>query len=407
MEAALEGRRILLGVSAGIAAYKVPYLVRRLVERGATVRVVLTPAAKEFVTPLSLQAVSGLPVAMNMLDPAAEAAMGHIELARWADLVLIAPATADLLARLRAGVADDLLTTAVLASRAPLALAPAMNQQMWANSATQENTQVLAARGAKIWGPAEGQQACGDEGVGRMLEPDQLAECVTHLFHCPSPRLMGAKVLVSAGPTFEDLDPVRFLGNRSSGRMGFALAGAARAHGAEVTMVAGPVNLMTPPGVKRVDVRSAQQMHQAVLEHASSGCDLYIAAAAVADYRPQSEAMTKIKKRDGQDLSLELTQNPDILAAVAALEPGPFTLGFAAETDQVETFAMKKLKNKGVDLIAANRVGQKNSGFDADCNALTVLGPDTRVELPRQSKVSLAHRLLEHVADQMNKADRL
>ncbi|MFK7957241.1 MAG: bifunctional phosphopantothenoylcysteine decarboxylase/phosphopantothenate--cysteine ligase CoaBC [Lysobacterales bacterium] len=400
LDAPLKGRRVLLGISAGIAAYKTPQLVRRLKERGASVRVILTPSAMSFVTPLSLQAVSGLGVSTDLLDPSAEAAMGHIELARWADLLLIAPATANLLARLRGGMADDLLSTVVLASSAPLALAPAMNQQMWANPATVDNVSVLRDRGAQIWGPAEGQQACGDEGAGRMLEPTQLADCVTHQLLCGEPKLIGSRVLISAGPTLEDLDPVRYVGNRSSGRMGFALAGAAKAHGAEVTLVAGPVNLETPAGVTRVNVRSARDMHQEIIGRAIHS-DIYVGAAAVADFRPDRVGSRKMKKSGGSGLELKLVQNPDILKEIAGLADGPYTVGFAAETHDLESFARGKLASKGADLIAANQVGIANAGFDAPGNALTVFGAHCRIELPQQSKVSLAHQFWDHVAEQM------
>ncbi|MEM7706046.1 MAG: bifunctional phosphopantothenoylcysteine decarboxylase/phosphopantothenate--cysteine ligase CoaBC [Pseudomonadota bacterium] len=404
MELTLEGRRIVLGIGAGIAAYKAPQLVRRLTERGASVRVVLSSSAAQFVTPLSLQAVSGLPVASDLLDPAAEAAMGHIELARWADLILIAPATANLMARLRGGMADDLLTTLVLAGAATVAVAPAMNQQMWAHPATAENARALVGRGVRVLGPAAGQQACGDEGPGRMLEPEQLADCVEHLLYGSEPRLSGLRVVISAGPTFEDLDPVRFLGNRSSGKMGFALAGAAVAHGASVTLVAGPVTLSTPAGVDRIDVRSATQMHDAVHEAVARGCDLYVGAAAVADFRPSEYALNKLKKSGDEGMALALAQNPDILASVAALDGGPFTVGFAAETEALEQHAQSKLERKKVDLLAANRVGRPGCGFDADCNALTVFSQCGQTTLEQQSKVSLAHRLLGLIADAMGGA---
>ena len=358
LDAPLEGRRILLGISAGIAAYKSPQLVRRLKELGASVRVVLTPSATSFVTPLSLQAVSGLPVSSDLLDPSAEAAMGHIELARWADLLLIAPATANVIARLRAGMADDLLSTIALATTATLALAPAMNQQMWAHPATVDNVALLRDRGTHIWGPAEGQQACGDSGAGRMLEPTQLADCVTHQALCGEPRLIGRNVLISAGPTLEDLDPVRYLGNRSSGRMGFALAGAAQAHGAEVTLVAGPVNLESPAGVTRVNVRSARDMHQEVMGRASQS-HVYVGAAAVADFRPVNTSEKKMKKTGDGGLELSLIQNPDILKDVSALIDGPFTVGFAAETNDLESFAAGKLASNGADLTPAIQVASE------------------------------------------------
>ncbi|MEM9530349.1 MAG: bifunctional phosphopantothenoylcysteine decarboxylase/phosphopantothenate--cysteine ligase CoaBC [Pseudomonadota bacterium] len=400
MELTLQGRRIILGVSGGIAAYKSPDLVRRLKERGASVRVVMTASAQEFVTPLTFQAVSGEPVGLDLLDPAAEAAMGHIELARWADLILIAPATANTLARLAAGLADDLLTTLVLASAAPLALAPAMNRQMWDHAATRENLTRLEARGARMLGPGSGSQACGETGTGRMLEPDQLAEAAVHTLLAPESRWVGRRVLISAGPTLEDLDPVRYLGNRSSGRMGFALAAAAAAQGAQVHLVAGPVQLTTPAGVTRHDVRSARDMLEAVLAQLEAGCDLYIGAAAVADFRAAQTADRKIKKSADSALALELEQNPDILASVASHPQRPFTVGFAAETHDLETHAKGKLERKKVDLIAANPVGGEACGFDGERNGLTVFGAGAPVVLPQQSKQQLAHQLLDLIAAQ-------
>ncbi|MDR2013938.1 MAG: bifunctional phosphopantothenoylcysteine decarboxylase/phosphopantothenate--cysteine ligase CoaBC [Rhodanobacter sp.] len=390
---ALAGVRVLLGVSGGIAAYKGAELVRRLRDAGAQVRVVLTENAARFVTALTFQALSGHPVRTSLWDESAEAAMGHIELARWADEILIAPASADLIARLAQGHADDLLTTLCLASTAPLALAPAMNQQMWAHAATQANLGLLRARGVRVFGPACGDQACGESGVGRLLEA---VEIVAELVRARGPREMaGQRVLGSAGPTFEDIDPVRFIGNRSSGRMGFAIAAAAAQAGAEVTLVAGPVHLATPAGVARVDVRSARQMRDAVFAHVAD-CDVFVSAAAVGDYRPQAVAAQKMKKT-GQALHLSLVQNPDILAEVAALPRRPFVVGFAAETEHVETHARDKLERKHLDLIVANQVGA-NLGFERDDNALLLLWPDGRKELPRADKRELARALLACIA---------
>jgi phosphopantothenoylcysteine decarboxylase/phosphopantothenate--cysteine ligase len=393
----LDGCRVLLGVSGGIAAYKACELVRRLRDAGAEVQVVMTAGAQRFVTPLSFQALSGRPVRSALWDEAAEAAMGHIELARWADLVLVAPASANALARLAHGLADDLLSTLCLATRAPLFVAPAMNQQMWAHPATVANLATLRSRGVALLGPDSGGQACGEFGAGRLLEPhDLVARLVAARAQGP---LAGRQVLVSAGPTHEDIDPVRFIGNRSSGRMGFAVAAAAAALGARVTLVAGPVALPTPPGIARVDVRSARDMHAAVLERAA-GCDVYIGAAAVADYRPAAVAPAKLKKRPGAPaptLALETTE--DILAAVAALPARPLVVGFAAETGDVEAYAREKLERKRLDLIAANRVGEPGTGFDAEDNALLLLGPGGfRRDLGRGSKADLARGLLEEVA---------
>ncbi|WP_245868646.1 bifunctional phosphopantothenoylcysteine decarboxylase/phosphopantothenate--cysteine ligase CoaBC, partial [Vibrio fujianensis] len=325
----LAGKKILLGISGGIAAYKCAELTRRFIERGAEVRVVMTHAAKEFITPLTMQAVSGHPVADSLLDPAAESSMGHIELAKWADIVLLAPATADLIARLAAGMGNDLLTTLVLATQAPLVISPAMNQQMYNNVATQENIATLARRGAYIWGPAAGEQACGDVGPGRMLEPMELVtRC--EAFFAPKP-LAGKRVLLTAGPTREPLDPVRYLSNHSSGKMGFAIAEAAATLGAKVTLISGPVSLPTPTEVSRIDVQSALDMHQTVMEHATS-CDIFIGCAAVADYRAEQVAEQKMKKSAQNDtLNITLVKNPDIVASVAGVaEHRPFTVGFAA-----------------------------------------------------------------------------
>jgi phosphopantothenoylcysteine decarboxylase/phosphopantothenate--cysteine ligase len=386
----LARRRILLGVSGGIAAYKACELCRRLRQAGAEVRVVMTANAERFVAATTFQALSGQPVRSSLWDEAAEAAMGHIELAHWAERIVVAPASADLLARLAHGLADDLLATLCLASAAPLLLAPAMNQRMWAHPATQDNVQRLLARGATLLGPAAGEQACGDVGPGRMLEPDAIVAALEAGF--VDGALAGLRVVVSAGPTLEDIDPVRFIGNRSSGRMGFAVAEAAAAAGAEVTLVAGPVALATPAGVaKRVDVRSADEMHAAMLE-AAAAADIVVAAAAIADYRPRSKAAAKIKK-SGVALTLELVENPDILVELAARRPRPFLLGFAAETGDVAANARDKLVRKGLDMIAANRVGD-GLGFDSEDNALEVLWDSGSRSLPRASKTELARELL-------------
>lgn len=404
----LLGKRILLGISGGIAAYKAADLVRRLKDRGAEVRVILTPAACEFITPLTLQALSGNPVGQSLLDPAAEAAMGHIELARWADLILVAPASADVIARIAHGMANDLLTTCVLACAAPLAVAPAMNQQMYKNIATQNNLATLISREIHIFGPAAGEQACGDVGPGRMLEPLQIVDAVIDLFANRAPAsaenikpLTGSSFVITAGPTREAIDPVRFISNHSSGKMGFALAQAAAELGAEVTLISGPVQLATPQGVRRIDVVTAEEMHQAALTEAPNH-HIFIGCAAVADYRVAAVSTQKIKKTDDtDDMQLRLVKNPDIIASVAALTQNrPFTVGFAAETEQVEHYARLKLAKKNLNLICANDVSVPNQGFNADQNALTVYSASQVFPLPLQSKTALSHALISLIYEQ-------
>ncbi|WP_296704476.1 bifunctional phosphopantothenoylcysteine decarboxylase/phosphopantothenate--cysteine ligase CoaBC [Thiocapsa sp. UBA6158] len=386
--------QVLLGVGGGISAYKSVDLVRRLRDRGHVVRVVMTHAATAFVGPLTFQAVSGHPVRTDLLDPAAEAGMGHIELARWADRLLIAPATADLMARLAAGIADDLLTTLALATEAPLILAPAMNQQMWRHPATRDNLARLVARGARILGPGVGSQACGDQGPGRMLEPLEIAEALSGSDLQP---LAGVRVLLTAGPTREPLDPVRYLGNRSSGRMGYALAAALTDLGARVVLVSGPSALAPPVVAELVKVETALEMRAAVTVR-SRDCDIFVATAAVADYRPAEPAGNKIKKA-ADALEIRLVRNPDILAEVAALPSPPFTLGFAAETNDVEQYARGKLKDKRLDMIAANRVGGASGGFERNENALLVLWNGGQRALPMMSKVELARELAVLLAE--------
>ncbi len=396
----LAGKKILLGISGGIAAYKCAELTRRLIERGAQVQIVMTDAAKEFITPLTMQAVSGNPVSYSLLDPSAEASMSHIELAKWADLVLLAPATADLIARMAAGMGNDLLTTLVLATDAPIAVSPAMNQQMYNNLATQENIATLARRGAEIWGPASGEQACGDVGKGRMLEPmDLVHHC--EAFFGPKP-LEGKRILLTAGPTREALDPVRYVTNHSSGKMGFAIAEAAAKMGAHVTLIAGPVSLATPTLVERINVESAVDMHNAVMASASQH-DVFIACAAVADYRPESVAEQKIKKTgDNDTLTITMVKNPDIVASVAAMNQNrPFTVGFAAETQNVEQYARGKLTNKNLDMICANDVSVAGQGFNSDDNALTVYWPQGEQSLPLASKTELARSLMLLINEQL------
>jgi phosphopantothenoylcysteine decarboxylase/phosphopantothenate--cysteine ligase len=399
---ALAGQRVLLGVSGGIAAYKAAELVRRLGDAGALVRVVMTEGAAHFVTPLTFQALSGNPVRTSLWDESAEAAMGHIELARWADRVVIAPASADVIARLAHGMANDLLTTLCLATAAPIAVAPAMNQLMWAKAATQANVATLRERGVAVLGPASGSQACGEFGAGRLLEAENI---VAELVKLQGPRVLaGKRVLVSAGPTYEDIDPVRFIGNRSSGRMGFAIADAAAAEGAEVTLVAGPVSLETPRGVERVDVRSAREMRDAVLARAGAS-DVFISAAAVGDFRPEAAAPQKIKKHGNDPLDLRLVQNPDILAEVAALSERPFVVGFAAETGNLEQHAREKLERKRVDLIAANEVGA-DRGFESSDNALLVIWNGGSESLDRADKRDIAARLVARIAERMRETER-
>ena len=396
----LAGKKILLGISGGIAAYKCAELTRRLIERGAQVQVVMTKAAKEFITPLTMQAVSGRPVSDSLLDPAAEASMGHIELAKWADLVLLAPATADLIARMSAGMGNDLLTTLVLATDSPVAVSPAMNQQMYRNIATQENIATLARRGMHIWGPAAGEQACGDVGPGRMLEPMQLVHLCEQFFQ---PKLLAGKsVLITAGPTREAIDPVRYISNHSSGKMGFALANAAAQLGAKVTLVSGPVSLNTPAGVERINVASAQEMHDAVMAHAPSH-DAFISCAAVADYRPENVASQKLKKTENNDqMTINMVKNPDIVATVANMtEQRPFTVGFAAETNDVETYARGKLLKKNLDMICANDVSVEGQGFNSNDNAITLFWPEGEQALALESKEALSFRILEKMHELM------
>lgn len=389
----LMNKQILLGISGGIAAYKSAELVRRLRDEGAEVQVVMTAAASEFITPLTMQALSGRPVYRELLDHDSESGMGHIELARWADVVLVAPASANFLARLGHGLADDLLSTLCLASDSPLVVAPAMNQQMWKNQATQSNIALLRSRGIEIFGPAEGDQACGETGPGRLLEPFQLLSRLQSLFQ--NTLLAGKNVTVTAGPTREAIDPVRYISNRSSGKMGYAIARAAVEAGANVTLVSGPVSLDAPDGANCVFVDTAEQMRDAVLATAES-TDIVIAAAAVADYRCIEVANQKIKK-SGESLSLTLTRNPDVLAEVAGLSTAPFTVGFAAETEALQQNALKKLRDKGLDMIAANLVGE-NLAFDQDENALEVFWDNGNISLETAPKEKLARRLVDTIA---------
>lgn len=393
--------RILVGVTGGIAAYKSPDLVRRLMERGADVQVVMTSAAQRFVSPMTFQAISGRPARSDLWDDAAEAAMGHIELARWAQTVLIAPASADFIARLAGGRADDLLATLCLATEAPIVLAPAMNRVMWANKATQANVNTLISRGIRILGPDSGNQACGEVGVGRMWEPAKLAESLLE----PAANtglLAGLNVLITAGPTRERLDPVRYLTNRSSGKMGFAVADAAREAGAHVTIVTGPVQLPTPAGITRINVESARDMYSAVHRQVAD-VDVFIAAAAVADFQPVTVAKQKIKKH-GLSVKLDLEPAPDIVKSVADMANRPFVVGFAAETNDVEENARSKLKRKKLDMIAANQVGE-GIAFDCDDNALTVIWPGGKAEVARGPKIEVARQLIALIAQRLPPPD--
>ena len=387
---------IVLGITGGIAAYKAPDLVRRLKERGAEVQIVMTASAAEFVTDTALQAVSGRPVRANLWDKEAERAMSHIELARWADAILIAPATAEIMARIVSGGAPDLLTTICLATEAPLAIAPAMNHVMWNNPATQANRQVLEERGVHILGPATGSQACGETGAGRMLEPSAIAAAVFDLGVSRGEGLLaGRKVVITAGPTREPIDPVRYISNRSSGKMGYAMARAAIAQDAEVVLISGPVDLPEPPGAELRRVTTADEMYAAAHE-VIADADIFIAAAAVADYRPAQCSTEKIKK-SREAMSIELVRCPDILASVAALDAAPFTVGFAAETEHVDEYAQGKLADKKLDMIIANRVGA-DLGFDSDENAVSVFWHDGARRFPRADKSQLANELIELIA---------
>ena len=390
----LEQKNCLLVVTGSIAAYKTPELVRRITEAGGSVRVVMTSSAEQFVTALTLQAVSGFEVRSDMFDAKAEAAMGHIELARWADAIVVAPATADYIAKLRTGHANDLGSAICLASDAPVLIAPAMNQKMWTDPSVGENLEVLKSRGMSVIGPGSGSQACGDIGLGRLVEAEVIVSAVSALFE--RGLLAGLEVMVTAGPTREHIDPVRYITNHSSGKMGFALARAATEAGARVVLVSGPTTLDPLPGIKTINVVSSGEMRGAVSSNIKSA-DIFIATAAVADYRPEKNALSKVKR--GTDvLNMRLVPNVDILAEVATLNDAPFTVGFAAETEKLELFAAEKLKRKKIDMIAANLVGEPGTGFDSDDNELTVFWDKGGKKLERQSKQKLARELVKLVA---------
>ncbi|CAG8999701.1 MAG: Coenzyme A biosynthesis bifunctional protein CoaBC [Candidatus Celerinatantimonas neptuna] len=388
----LTGKQILIMGCGGIAAYKLPELVRLFSKQGATVRVALTEHATHFVSSMSLQAVSGHPVSQSLMDPGAELSMSHIELAKWADLVLVAPATANIMAKLAHGIADDLISTVLLATPAPIAIAPAMNQQMYQAGATQANLATLTNREIAIFGPASGEQACGDTGPGRMLQPEELVDATCKLFQSEQP-LTGTTIVITAGPTQEAIDPVRYISNYSSGKTGYALAQAAVELGATVKLISGPVHLPTPKGCERINVLSALDMYKATMDTIPS-CDIFIASAAVADYRVAEIADQKIKKKDEQ-MRLTLVRNPDIVAAVADHPNRPFTVGFAAETQDVAQYAKDKMQRKHLDMIAVNDVSKSDRGFNVDTNALQVFWPDGEYELPCTSKRKIAEQLIQ------------
>lgn len=394
----LNNKRVLLGISAGIAAYKTPDLVRKLTELGAQVQIIMSKNSDQFVAPLALQAVSGHAVHNHAMTAESESGMGHIDLARWADVVLIAPATANVIARLCQGNADELLTTICVATEAPIAVAPAMNQQMWQNQATLANMQLLEQRGVLILGPDSGEQACGEVGPGRMLQPEDIAAQLGQSFETGS--LTGKSVMITAGPTWEALDPVRGITNHSSGLMGYAIAQAAIEAGANVTLVSGPTHIEKPERSNNIDVLSAANMHAAVMDNIADQ-DIFIGVAAVADYRPVDEADQKIKKNN-DEMTIRLVKNPDILADVAALKDKPFCVGFAAETNKVVDYARGKLERKKLDLIAANKVGGSETGFGTTDNAITLISKDDVIELPRANKSALARNLITHIAKHFN-----
>ena len=394
---------VVLGITGSVAAYKTPELVRRLRERGTDVQIVMTMSAEEFVTSTALQAVSGKPIRSNLWDKEAEASMSHIELARWADVVLIAPATAEIMARLAGGAASDLLTTLCLATEAPVAIAPAMNHVMWGNAAVQANRKTLEERGVRVLGPDHGSQACGETGSGRMLDPDEIAAivCSGQISTVAGERLLeGKTVLVTAGPTREPIDPVRYITNRSSGKMGYAVAAAAAAQGAKVILVSGPVSLAEPAGIEMIHVKTAEEMYSATHERVGDA-DIFVAAAAVSDYRPMDAAKQKIKKHE-ETMRIDLVRSKDILASVAALDAAPFTVGFAAETEKVRDYALGKLRDKKLDMIVANRVGD-DCGFDRDDNTVEVYWQGGEQAFSKAAKTELAYKIVQLVAERFEK----
>lgn len=395
----LTNKNVLLGVTGGIAAYKSAEIVRHLKKSGSSVRVVMTKSAEEFITPLTLQALSGNRVSSELLDAEAEAAMGHIELAKWADAILIAPATANTIARLSSGRGDDLLSTVTLAFDGPVSLAPAMNQAMWRDERTQENLDRLIQKGYEVCGPGSGEQACGDTGLGRMLEPLEILQIFSNSF--TKGKMSGKRVLITAGPTQEPIDPVRFITNRSSGKMGYNLAEAAIESGARVTLISGPVDIPKPSNCNFVSVETAQEMYDAVMHHVKEK-DVYIGTAAVSDYRPVNTSNQKIKKDgSGKPIILELEENKDILKSVSELQDKPYVVGFAAETDNLLVNADKKLKGKNLDLIVANDVSDKEIGFNSEQNEVTLITSKEKTFIERQSKKKVSRQIIDFISDQI------
>ena len=395
----LTNKNVLLGVTGGIAAYKSAEIVRHLKKSGSSVRVVMTKSAEEFITPLTLQALSGNRVSSELLDAEAEAAMGHIELAKWADAILIAPATANTIARLSSGRGDDLLSTVTLAFDGPVSLAPAMNQAMWRDERTQENLDRLIQKGYEVCGPGSGEQACGDTGLGRMLEPLEILQIFSNSF--TKGKMSGKRVLITAGPTQEPIDPVRFITNRSSGKMGYNLAEAAIESGARVTLISGPVDIPKPSNCNFVSVETAQEMYDAVMHHVKEK-DVYIGTAAVSDYRPVNISNLKIKKDgSGKPITLELEENKDILKSVSELQDKPYVVGFAAETDNLLVNADKKLKGKNLDLIVANDVSDKEIGFNSEQNEVTLITLKEKTLIERQSKKKVSRQIIDFISDQI------
>ena len=395
----LTNKNVLLGVTGGIAAYKSAEIVRHLKKSGSSVRVVMTKSAEEFITPLTLQALSGNRVSSELLDAEAEAAMGHIELAKWADAILIAPATANTIARLSSGRGDDLLSTVTLAFDGPVSLAPAMNQAMWRDERTQENLDRLIQKGYEVCGPGSGEQACGDTGLGRMLEPLEILQIFSNSF--TKGKMSGKRVLITAGPTQEPIDPVRFITNRSSGKMGYNLAEAAIESGARVTLISGPVDIPKPSNCNFVSVETAQEMYDAVMHHVKEK-DVYIGTAAVSDYRPVNTSNQKIKKDgSGKPITLELEENKDILKSVSELQDKPYVVGFAAETDNLLVNADKKLKGKNLDLIVANDVSDKEIGFNSEQNEVTLITSKEKTLIEKQSKKKVSRQIIDFISDQI------
>ena len=395
----LANKNILLGVTGGIAAYKSAEIVRSLKKAGSSVRVVMTKSAEEFITPLTLQALSGNKVSSQLLDPESELGMGHIELAKWADAILIAPATANTLAKLASGRGDDLLSSISLAFEGPISLAPAMNQAMWKDSRTEENIKKLINSKFQIYGPGSGEQACGDVGLGRMLEPDEIISSFSLLFE--EGLLMNKSILISAGPTQEPIDPVRYITNKSSGKMGYSLAQAGLEAGAKVTLISGPVNIEAPEGVHLVEIKTAEEMYEAVMHHIRNS-DVFISSAAVADYKPENFSKEKIKKSNKDlDISIPMTENKDILKSVGAMENKPYLVGFAAETNDLIKNAKLKLSKKKLDLIVANDISNTEIGFDSDENEVTLINNEIELFIEKGPKKRVASKIIQYISEQL------